>query len=161
MRGFKLTCVVIVVGSALAPACGSGLTAPSCGEGELAVEGFIDGVEIAERYQTTSHAWVNLPRDGEPAYLAVNTAEGAVLRVEWGRTIATGQSSAASGYLDLSGAGGFEVGNCEEDGFVSEVTSREGGAEFLLERLHHAPYCGGAPVDGYLVGCVGFRPFGS
>ncbi len=68
-----------------------------------------------------------------------------------------GATTTAFGHVDLSSQGGVHVGNCDTDGFVSQLTKLESGVWFVLKQLHNSPFCGGDSVSGELTGCVGFE----
>jgi hypothetical protein len=159
--GDRLLRAGLVLVTAAACACGDDHPAPpTCADGELAVEGVLDGEDVSARLATWGYAWINLPSDTENAYMEVYGEGSTVIaHMEWGVSLAHGQRGDASGWIDLSSQGELDVGNCAADGFVSEITAREDGADFYLQTLHRPPYCGGAAVDGYLVGCVRVASF--
>jgi hypothetical protein len=146
-----------------APACGGeDFVAPSCEPGEVAVEGVIDGDAVSFRVATAGHAWINFASEEDNAYLDVyGPSADPVVHMEWQRSIANNQSADAFGYVDFSSgvSGSLEVGNCEGAGFVSRITARAEGADFLLQDLRRPPFCEGTPVDGELTGCVRFESF--
>lgn len=144
----------------LVSACGGGddFEPPVCAPGELAVEGTVDGEAVSIRVASAGHVWSNIPSESDNAYLEVYGAgREPILRIEWDRTVARGQTTDAFGYVNLpSGSGSLHVGNCADDGFASLVTSRAEGADFLLRDLRAGPPCEGEAVGGELAGCLTF-----
>lgn len=146
--------------ASLAAACGGGdddFVPPTCGENELALEGTIGGEPVSVRIASEGYVWVNFPDNGvyDNPYVDVRGAGETepILHLEWDRGLPRDMTTDAFGHVRIPSEG-LEVGNCADDGFVSIITAREDGADFLLRDLSAGPPCQGEPVSGELAGCV-------
>ena len=137
------------------------LSAEACRRSKR-LEVSLDGEPVDIQIVKSGHAFVNFPDNGdhENAYVDVYGAAGfePILHIEWTRSLSRDQTADAFGYVNVSSqtSGSLQVGNCADDGFVSILTAREEGADFLLRDLRAGPPCQGQPVDGELAGCLRF-----
>ncbi len=152
------TCVVL---ASVTASCGSDTitsegdnpvpATPRCAQGELAVTGILDDLELSDRISGGyDHAFINKLGTG-PGTFDANKGSVAV-HLEWGVLLPNGQSTSARGWA--RGAG-FDVGN-PPDAVLSGTLSLDGdgqGGHFLLKELHHSPYGSGAAVRGAVAGC--------
>jgi hypothetical protein len=129
---------------------------PICGAVKFIAVGTLNGSPVEERATVSGQFLVNVPGD-TGCYVNVYFEGGGRLRLEWEDTLAAGQSSQASGSVNLEAQGGINVGNCSDRGYASEMTMLENGVEFTLKNLHQAPYCSGAAYTGELAGCATFK----
>ena len=160
----KTMAVIALVAGIGFSACGTssnnngdgGNNGPTCGLAEFSVEGTAAGQAVSEKINVAGQALINIPGD-TGCYVNVYFEGGGRLRLEWENTLADGQSSQASGSVNLEVHGGINYGNCSGAGFPSKITKIENGVEFVLEDLREAPYCSGASVTGKLEGCATFK----
>jgi hypothetical protein len=155
-----MRCLQVLSIAALAIACGSDddFSAPTCAEGEVVIEGTIDGGnESASLSGWTSYIFVNAIGD-DLGTLTVSFAADEMLYLEWPELVANGDSTGARGTVALAG---LDYGNCEDDGFPGALRmddDGDGGA-FQLPRLHASADCSAPELDGELVGCFRSMPF--
>ena len=129
---------------------------PACGAVEFIAVGTLNGSPVEERATVTGQFLVNVPGD-TGCYVNVYFEGGGRLRLEWADTLAAGQSSPASGSVNLEAQGGINAGNCSDRDYASRMTMLQNGVEFTLKNLHTAPYCSGAAYTGELAGCAAFK----
>ena len=74
------------------------------------------------------------------------------MRVEWPTLVVNGDSVEARGTLEDAG---ISAGNCLTGPFPSTLTmdAEGGGGTFVLRGLLSEPFCGGAALEGQIVGC--------
>lgn len=155
MRSLQIiTLAVLLIG------CGGDddFSAPTCADGEVAIEGTIDGgIESASLSGSTSYAFINALND-QNGTLTVSFGAGEMLYLEWPQLVANGDSVEARGTIALAG---LDYGNCDDDGFPGTLRMDDDGdgGTFLLRSLHPAADCSAATVDGELTGCFRSTPF--
>lgn len=123
---------------------------PSCGVGELAVVGILDGIQVSDRVTGYNFTFINKLGAG-PGTLDADKDSVAV-HIEWGVLLANGDHTSARGWARGSG---FDVGNPANAAFSGTLSldaDGEGG-QFLLQDLRHAPYESGAAIRGAITGC--------
>jgi hypothetical protein len=135
---------------------GSAQSTPNCGINEIVITGTVDGLDIDERLDLSGHLWTNKLGDNLGTGKAQSAAGAFVVDVAFNKLVSVGETAAARGEVDLSSTGGIKVGNCEDAGFPSTITSRADGFDVVLEDLRAAPYCESASVVGTLSVCVGW-----
>jgi hypothetical protein len=135
---------------------GSAPSTPNCGINEIVITGTVNGLDIDERLEIGGHQWTNKLGDNLGTGKAQSTAGAFVVNVAFNKLISVGETTAARGEVDLSSTGGIKVGNCEDGGFPSTITSRPNGFAMVLEDLRTAPYCESDSVVGTLSVCVGW-----
>ena len=155
--------IAIILAMCLA-ACGGGdddFEAPSCADGEVRIEGTVDGESVSDvRTSNNGYIFVNALNDDEGQLDVLFGESGEeILQLRWPDLVANGHSVEARGlvgYTDLS------VGTCEDDGYpgILRMDDEGGGGTFLLQDLRAGPVpCEGDPVDGELTGCFRSQPF--
>lgn len=98
-----------------------------------------------------------------------NSGFPTVLRVDFQGTVILGGvmlgygANSARGAIDLPtlGLGSTTVGNCDAPGDFPggiEVSADGRVVGVVLRDLHRPPYCSGAPVSGYILGCFRLPP---
>lgn len=149
----------LALSSAAATGCGGDddFDAPTCADGEVRLEGTIDGgSESAAQSGFTSYIFVNALGD-QLGTLTVNFGGEEMLYLEWPDLIANGDSGDARGSVAFAG---LDYGSCDDDGFPGTIRldqDGDGGA-FRLTALHPAGDCAAAAVDGELTGCFRTSP---
>lgn len=131
---------------------------PTCGDGEVAVNGTIAGQTVAVRHAEQGHSFINKLGD-DNGTLDMTSDQGA-LSLEFDQLVPHGGRTSAFGWFQDSDLG-LDVGNCETGGFVSTlwIDDDGDGGRFVLRDLRRAPYCDGEAVTGELAGCFRYRPF--
>ena len=142
----------------LLAACGGGLDAPTCADGEVTVRGDLGGGVVEDsRGGSTQYTFINA-FGGNPGSLDIGFVDGAALHLEWEELVANGDSVPARGALAFGGE--LDVGMCETGPYSGtlEMDDDGDGGRFQLVDLHTAPYCTGAAVDGTVTGCFRSTP---
>ena len=156
----SIATAAIAIAIAALTACGGDddFSAPTCEEGEVVIEGTIDGGdESASLSGWTSYIFVNAI-GGDLGTLTVNFGADEMLVLEWPELVANGDSTGARGTVAV---GGLDYGNCEDDGFPGTLRMDEDGdgGAFQLPRLRASADCTAPELDGELVGCFRSTPF--
>jgi hypothetical protein len=136
--------------------CGFG--APTCGAGEVAVEGTLGGSAVSIRQSgMTAYLFRNFGVGGALGDLDIQFNGGANLHVAFPQIIPNGGSGPARGSVNLTAGAGIDVGNCETDvAFPSTLVLEQGSSGIFLLRggkTGPSPYCGGMAQTGELAGC--------
>jgi len=131
-------------------------TTPICAQGESAVAGILDGLQVSERITSSYHVFINKLGAGPGTF---DTDQGGVaVHLEWGVLLASGQSTPARGWV--RGAG-FDVGNPPDATFSGTLSLDDVpvglSGQFLLKELHHTPYGSGVAVRGAVAGCFRYN----
>ena len=129
---------------------------PVCAQGESAVAGILDGLQVSGRITSSYHVFINKLGAGPGTF---DTDQGAVaVHLEWGVLLAAGQSTPARGWVRGTG---FDVGNPPNAAFSGTLSLDDapGGlsGHFLLKDLHQAPYGSGVAVRGAIAGCFRYN----
>ena len=128
---------------------------PECQVNQAVFEGTVDGVEVRYELSVSGHSWINAGSNPNLKVMGENGEQ--VLEFSWSKTISHDQTVDAKGWLHN---GTEKIGNCEDDGAVSSITSRGcfdcdvSGADFVLEGLYKDADCTKEKLDGTLYGCV-------
>lgn len=134
--------------------------------GEVWFSGTVDGLPVEGNLVARSFVFENAFGGGTTGRLeVVFSADGADrLFLEFSTNIDDGETSAARGFIDLSGQGGVSAGNCDIEGFYSTIglnaapdadagTPLPPGGTFTLRGLRAEPFCTGRDLTGTITGC--------
>jgi hypothetical protein len=130
--------------------CADGFDAPTCATGELRIEGTLDRIPIDVQRTLTGYVFVNAGFGTDTNGSVELQVGDDRLVIEFPDLLANGEGGPARGTVNLSG---LTAGNCEVQGFPSELRldSDGNGGQFLLRSLA-MPACG-TPASGELAGC--------
>lgn len=136
--------------------CEEDLPPPECGDGEVAIEGEIDGMAVMARTdQTYGHGFANGSSGGMELSM-VNAEERVEIFID--SLIANGGSGDARGVVSLfSGPELISYGTCPDDGFSGSLTiDADMGPKkisFVIRDLRKDGDCNQPVVEGTLRGC--------
>lgn len=124
----------------------------TCAPDEFALTGTLDGASVDVRRPLVGYSF---RQDGSTGRLSATWPDNAEVEIRFSGLVEQGETIAATVTLDFPTELGASVGNCAAgDGSRYTSSDSSGVNEFEARKLSRAPFCGGAPVTGYLCGCI-------